>query len=117
MPSGIVPSTMPLQKLRPIAVGDGKTHERQSPSLDAASHARSSPTRNSARRRLPRIVDLLTHHFLHLGSQLLHDAPGVVVAFALVHAQPCQRDGLVELDATGPRRHQYHAIAEAYRLA
>src|SRR5437588_4973033 len=117
MPRGIVPSTIPDHKLWPIAVGDGKTHARHSPSLDAASHARSSPTRNSARRRLPRIVDLLTHHFFHFGAQLLHDAPDVVGDVTLGDARPRQRDGLVELHAPGPRRHQYHAIAQAHRLA
>src|SRR2546423_14830761 len=103
MPRGMVPSTVPAHRLAPIADGDGKITGRHSPSLDAASHARSRPTRNSARRRLPRIVDLLTHHFFHFGAQLLHDASDVVGDIALGHARPRQRDGLVELHAPGPR--------------
>src|SRR5438270_13721667 len=113
MPRGIVPSTIPDHRLWPIAVGDGNTHARHSPSLDAASHARSSPTRTSARRRLPRIVDLLTHHFFDFGAQLLHDAPDVVGDVALGDARPRQRDGLVELHAPGARGHEDDTIAEA----
>ena len=79
--------------------------------------ARSRATRNRTRRRLPRIVDLLTHHFLHLGPQLLHDASDVVGDIALDHPRPRQRDGLVELHASRPRRHQHDAVAQADRLA
>src|SRR5438270_1563573 len=100
IPRGMVPSSTPAHRLAPIADGDGKTHARHRPSLDAASHARSSVTRNSTRRRLPRIVDLLTHHLLYLGAQLLHDASDVVGDIALGHSRPRQRDGLVELHAS-----------------
>src|SRR5580693_3272345 len=98
IPQGMLPSTMPLQKLRAISSGDGKTHGFHSPSLDAPSHATSRIRRNSARRRLPRIVDLLTHDLFDFGSQLAHDAADVVGDVALAVAWTGERDGLVELD-------------------
>src|SRR3954469_6657293 len=107
MPSGIVLSTMPAPKLLAMASGEGKTHGRHSPSLDAPSHTRRRAARNSTRRRLPRIVDLLTHHLLDLEPQLLHDAADIMGDVALARARARQRDGLVELDAPGAGRHEH----------
>src|SRR5260370_3044152 len=85
----MVPSATPSTRLRTTSSGEGKTHGRHSPRLDAASQARRRPRRNSTR-RLPRIVDLLANDLLHLGPQLFHDASGVVGLSSFAVDRPCQ---------------------------
>src|SRR5260370_3311680 len=112
----MVPSATPSTRLRTTSSGEGKTHGRHSPRLDAASQARRRPRRNSTR-RLPRIVDLLANDLLHLGPQLFHDARDVVGHVALELARPGETDLHVELDAPRPAGEHHDAIAEPQRLA
>src|SRR5579871_6665750 len=87
-------SVTPSHQLRITSTGDGRIHGLTNPALDTAAHATARTARNAIFRRLPRIVDLLAHHLLHLAAQLLHDPPDVPRDVALGVA----RAGEVDLD-------------------